>query len=206
MTNSEKSEQESFGACDVPVREFSLETFKSLQEKCKWPSRNIFWSLENLPSTLEEGDCRAELSKAFNLWESAGSLNISERPAGSGMIKVCFGDPSEYPVLIKSNGKAAPAFTYYPCEPSESNRGRIIFNSEKDWDLKNRSSSGKRSRFLCYATHEVGHSLGIELHGNPVPDAMAGNPIGWEGPLSDFDVSAIVSLYSNNANWGPGDV
>jgi len=143
-----------------------------------------------------------QILKAAQAWAQQTNLNfalVSDNgsPAGSGLFQQ--GDPGMGDIRIGGYnfGTKTLAQAYMP--PPANNyslAGDIQFNTGQTWNI------GQTYDLFTVATHEIGHALGLN-HSGIMGAEMYLTYNGIKSTLSNDDIAAIRSVYSNNNPRSP---
>jgi Matrixin len=186
--------------CAVPDRPSSVwlnkHGYTSNGKPCAWPGNRVTWWLDNTPQGWDRGSCELTIARAFAVWTNACSLR-AERAANAdqALVRIAFLSKAQCPELVSSTGAIRSAFAFFPCADQASRRGQVVFNSSVGWGDDRPAAPSADSKLFRFAVHEIGHAIGIAVHGNPTRDAMQNDPTGWPGTLTENDRNLIRNVY-----------
>ena len=196
FNSSEKGKYLDFSGCGVEDRYSTLDNTDN--SYCAWEHSPVTWYLENAPENVSYSDCENIIIDAFDNWKRTSSLETQKATNfADADIRIGFYSSQTFPDVDQKS-----AIAYYPCSSDEENKGRVVFNTAENWKLSERSRDGGHSKLFCFAVHEIGHAIGIKIHGNPTLDVMQNNPKNWNGKLSKIDIAHVTELYPQPFSTG----
>ncbi|XP_057296926.1 matrix metalloproteinase-24-like [Hydractinia symbiolongicarpus] len=162
----------------------------------RWRKSLLTWRLEGRGRTLSRSIIRRVMSKAMGYWSRSTNINFKETASSKPDIWVKFtryhhGDPYSFD---GPGGTLAHAF--YP-HNNQGLSGDIHFDDDENYTYQ--SSRGRN--LLWVATHELGHSLGLE-HSNLREAVMYPWYTKYKAnfKLHNDDVHGIQALYGKRKN------
>jgi Ca2+-binding EF-hand superfamily protein len=157
-------------------------------------SAELTYTIGNAPSSLSQSEVDAAIETAFNAWANVADISFTE-VSQTGLrdsIDISFTN------IDGRGGTLAQAYF-----PDDVNRARIAgdiqFDLAEVWEVGN--SQGNRAFDLAWvATHEIGHSLGLD-HSRDSGSVLAAyvSPNQKFLSLDNDDVAQIRRLYASSA-------
>ncbi|XP_046637955.1 uncharacterized protein LOC124316198 isoform X2 [Daphnia pulicaria] len=158
-----------------------------------WPKKKLTYKIKKYTTDMSQSDVDREIARAFQVWADVTDLAFVhvKNPSADVDIDILFAS-GEHGNCPSFNG--GPGFVYahaaYPI-----NGGDAHFDEGETWAL---DSVKAGTNLFQVATHEFGHSLGLEH--TDVPTAVM---YPFHGYSSDFkldkdDIEGIQELYGKN--------
>mgnify|MGYP001563417339 FL=1 len=163
----------------------------------RWPRRNLTYNVSvtrgaDIPRKLVWATVRG----ALNLWQAEGfTFRVKFGQSADIILSFREGDHGDGYPFDGPHGVLAHAFFPY-AGGSFLIEGDVHFDADEGWS----TDPHLGYNLLWVATHELGHSLGLD-HITPPPGYVGPLPIMYpyyqEGPivLTDLDKQAITTLY-----------
>ena len=123
---------------------------------CKWPAGHVVtWGIQTPLPGVSIGDQMQSLNRCMNVWSGVSGFRHTYSAGRTSNI---------YFVLMRQRPGGVLADMQLPCGANTRSRMRGRFDAAEHWDMANTSEDAARGRisFHTTATHESGHSLGID--------------------------------------------
>ncbi|XP_004452920.1 matrilysin [Dasypus novemcinctus] len=177
--------------CGVPdVAKFSL-----FPENPKWTSKVVTYRIISYTRDLPRVTVDQLVAKALNLWSKEIPVSFKKVRWGTADIMVGFarGAHGDYYPFDGPGNTLAHAFA-----PGPGLGGDAHFDEDERWS----DGSGLGINFLYVATHELGHSLGLDHSSDPnaVMYPMYGDGEPQDFKLSQDDIEGIQKIYGKRSN------
>uniref|UniRef100_A0A8C8Z434 Matrix metallopeptidase 26 n=1 Tax=Prolemur simus TaxID=1328070 RepID=A0A8C8Z434_PROSS len=162
----------------------------------KWNKHTLTYRIINYPDAMKPFIVRDIIYNAVSIWSNVTPLTFQQVQSEDTDIKISFrkwahgdGWPFDGP-----NGVLGHAFS-----PNSENPGVVHFDEDEHW-----SPSNSGYNLFLVATHEIGHSLGLQHSGNQnsimYPTYWYQNPGTFH--LSDDDIQRIHLFQKCNVDIG----
>ncbi|XP_041485735.1 stromelysin-3-like [Lytechinus variegatus] len=163
----------------------------------KWERNDLKWRLNDGTSDLERTHVTNIMNNALQYWEDASALDITEGTGSDAEIQVSFEDGAHGDNAPFDGPGGTLAHAYYPTSPPVSIAGDAHFDDGETFT--DGSSSG--INLLQVATHEFGHSLGLD-HSDVRGAVMFPFYLGYNATfaLDRDDIAGIQAIYGVNTN------
>uniref|UniRef100_G3SRF6 Matrix metallopeptidase 7 n=1 Tax=Loxodonta africana TaxID=9785 RepID=G3SRF6_LOXAF len=162
----------------------------------KWTSKVVTYRVLSYTQDLPRVTVDSLVAKALNMWSKEIPLRFKRVRWGTADIRIGFarGAHGDYNPFDGPGNTLAHAFA-----PGPDLGGDAHFDEDESWT----DGSKIGINFLYTATHELGHSLGLDHSSDP--SAVMYPTYGNEDPknfkLSQDDIKGIQKLYGNACNF-----
>lgn len=121
---------------------------------CKWPTKNVTWSVLATPPGLEQQAVVEAYTEAFSRWKAVCGINPQYQP-GNGQAMIVMGIRAidgSFGVLAESE---------LPC--GNARQCRQWYDSGEQWAIfDGKGPGGRKIDITRVATHELGHAFGMD--------------------------------------------
>merc|ERR1712121_444169 len=188
IVNHLQREKRSLGSTETPFRfprlppDFvSLPPLPFHLKEGIWPKKHLTYKMTKYGTKLGKSTVDKVLKEAFNKWAEVSGLSFSLARNNRPDIDLSF--------VELEHGDGYP-FSGHPlgawAHASAPEDGKIHFDDSKPWDS---------IRFMRFAVHEIGHSLGLD-HVSNEESVMYQTP--FRTALHANDIGEIQRLYGKN--------
>ncbi|WP_298554576.1 matrixin family metalloprotease [uncultured Algibacter sp.] len=165
-----------------------------------WNKSILTYSFIELTNDINEGEIRLGIRDAFDLWQEVTNFQFEESLNNHNadiIIRFVTGNHGDGNTFDGPNGILAHAF--YPPPNGGNLAGDIHFDDSELWTIQI-PTPFNRFDLITVATHEIGHSLGLDHSSNPNA-IMKPFYSGIQRHLDIDDIIRIQSLYG--FGWNP---
>nr|CAH0102005.1 unnamed protein product [Daphnia galeata] len=182
--------------CEVPDRVLPVSSNRTKRFAIKgsrWPKKQLTYKISKYTRKMNKSDVDREIARAFQMWADVTDLTFvhQNNESDNADIDILFvtGEHGNCPSFNNYLGEDAYAHATYP-----DNGGNVHFDENQPWKI----NSDKGVNLFQIATHEFGHSLGLN-HSNLLTAVM----YQYYSYSSDFkldkdDIEGIQELYGRN--------
>jgi hypothetical protein len=186
LLDSATAEYMNIPRCGVPDDPSNLPTLNFTTNGVKWNKTNLTYQFGSFTPDISQADVKTAIRTAFNLWSKVTPLTFAEINTG-------------IPDILLNFVVSIPGSTAARSSSKTSNNiitdSQIIFDDSDIWALAIPIAS-KSLDLVDFATHEIGHSLG--LGHSPIPTAImrpSFNSGSSQRSLDQDDIKGIQSIY-----------
>ncbi|XP_046457263.1 uncharacterized protein LOC124204261 [Daphnia pulex] len=161
----------------------------------KWPKKQLTYKIKNYTTDMTKSDVDREIARAFQMWADVTDLTFVHlnNESANVDIEILFasGEHGDCPSFNDGPGGTL-SHAAFPV-----NGGDAHFDESETWTL----NSDKGTNLFQVATHNIGHSLGLE-HTNVTKAVMY--PIyeySSDFKLDKDDIEGIQQLYGEKPSW-----
>ncbi len=118
---------------------------------CKWPTKNVTWSVNATPPGLDQQAVVEAYTEAFHRWSTVCGINPQYQP-GNPQAMIVMG------IRSIDGALGVLAESELPC--GNARQCRQWYDSGEQWGIFN--GAGQKIDLQRVATHELGHALGMD--------------------------------------------
>lgn len=177
------------GVEDVPESEDSQRPAAFNVMRGKWDKARLTWKLGTHTRKLDYYKQRDVLREAFATWSRVSPLYFEEKSSGDVDIDMLFGARDHGDSYPFDGASKVLAHAYGPIY-STSIKGDVHFDDDETWTTDDAPTG---SDLLIVATHELGHSLGLDHSRDP--NSLMYPYYGASNTVAQDDILGIQYLY-----------